>query len=177
VEFNHQLFMQTSHHLDQQAIEEVLLKLHAAVHRGRLPFVILVEDDDLDAWLFRSALRQAGVAVEFMRFDNAGQALDFFLGRGSFADRDMYPLPNLTVLDWNLPRSSGLEILEEIRSTPGLEQLVVIALTSSDDVKQIEKARCLKINDWIHKPESLADLVAVARQLKHSWLADSTEEN
>src|SRR5579871_284362 len=110
--------MQTSNLLTEEAIATGLSNLRAALQRGRLPFVVLVEDDDLDASLFRSALRQAGVSVEFMRFDSAQQAIDFLKGKGSFADRDMYPLPNLTVLDWNLPRSSGLEVLEEIRAHP-----------------------------------------------------------
>ncbi len=131
----------------------------------------------MDASLFRAALRQAGGSVEFMRFNNAQRAIDFFHGKGDFADRDAFPLPNLTVLDWNLPAGSGLEILEQIRAHPGLEKLTVIALTASDDVRQIEKARCLNVNDWINKPESLADLVAIARRLKHSWLNELEEMN
>ena len=147
--------MKSSSWLSQETIEEGLRNLQAALQRGRLPFVILVEDDDMDASRFRTALRRAGVSVEFMRFNNAQHALDFFHGKGDFADREAFPLPNLTVLDWNLPSSSGLEVLEQIRAHPGLEQLTVIALTASNDVGQIEKARFLKINDWINKPESL----------------------
>ncbi len=174
---DHQLFMQTSNLLTQDAIKRGLSHLRVALERGRLPFVVLVEDDDLDASLFRSALRQAGVAVEYMRFDNAQQAIDFFHGKGSFADRNMFPLPNLTVLDWDLPPNGGFKVLEEIRSHPGLAQLTVIALTSSEDARQFEMARILKINDWIHKPESLAELVTIARRLKVLWLDETSEKN
>ncbi len=160
--------------LSQQDIQDGLKNLRSTLQRGRLPFVILVEDDDTDASLFRHALKRGGVSVEYMRFYDGKQALDFFHGRGSFADRDMFPLPKLTVLDWNLPRSSGLEILEEIRSDPHLDQLIVIALTSSEDIHQLEKARCLKINDWIHKPQDLHELVEIVQQIKRSWLNEAS---
>lgn len=157
--------------LTLQEIEAGLKSLHISLQRGRLPFIILIEDDDQEAFLFKSALRRARVAVEFMHLRDGRQAMDFFHGRGGFSDRDMFPLPNVTVLDFKLTRGSGLKILEEIRSSPHLEQLVVVGLTASEDRKELDQARHLKINDCIRKPQSLPALVEVVQQIKNSWLS------
>ena len=159
--------------LTQHEIEAGLRKLHAALQQGKLPFLILIEDEEKEMVLFKNALRRAGVAVEFMHFKDGRQALDFFQGKGDFSDRDMYPLPNLTVLDFKLTHSSGLNILEEIRSSPHLKELVVVGLTASEDGHELEQARNLKINDCIRKPQSLSGLVEVVQGLKLAWLSDS----
>jgi two-component system response regulator len=156
--------------LSEEEIRTGLTHILASINQTRLPFLILIEDDEHDATLFRSALRKAQVAVEFMHFRDGQQALDFFHGRGAFADRDMYPLPHLIVLDFKLTRSSGLQILAQIRSTPSLDQLGVIGLSASEDIHEIEHAHRLRINEYIKKPQHLTTLVEIVQRLKTSWL-------
>jgi len=159
--------------LSRNEIEDGLRRLRLSLERPRLPFIILVEDEEKEMDLFKNALRRAKVEVEFMHFKDGRQAIDFFHGKGDFSDRDMYPLPNLTVLDFKLIHSSGLSILEEIRNSPHLKELVVVGLTACEDRDQIEQARDLKINDCIRKPNSLAGLVEIVQGLKLTWLSKS----
>jgi CheY-like chemotaxis protein len=161
--------------LTQQELDRGLDTLHQAVLRQGLPLplVILIEDDNNEANFFRQALKDIGVAVEFMHFRDGNQALDFFSGRGCYSDRERYPLPQLTVLDINLTRASGLEILQQIRTKSHLSELVVVALTGSEDVRQIELARSLDINGWFNKPNRAKDLIQIVRSLLFTWLPSS----
>jgi two-component system response regulator len=159
--------------LTQHEIEKGLRKLQAVMQQGRLPFIILIDDEEKEMILFKNALRRARVAVEFMYFKDGRQALDFFQGKGDFSDREMYPLPNLTVLDFKLTHSSGLNILEEIRNSAHLKELVVVGLTACEDTQELELARDLKINDCIRKPQTLSGLVEIVHGLKLAWLSDS----
>jgi CheY-like chemotaxis protein len=155
--------------LSYEQIQNGLKSLLNFLKQPPLPFVILIEDEEKDALLFRAALQRAHVAVEFMHFKHAKQARDFFQGKGAFSDRKMYPLPNLTVLDFRLIKDNGIKILEQIRNTPYLKELVVVGLTGSDD--QFEEARRLKINDCILKPSTLPGLVEIVHQLNLTWLS------
>ena len=156
--------------LTQDEIKAGLEKLRVSLQQRRLPFLILIEDDEKEMVLFKNALRRAGVFVEFMHFKDGRQAMDFFHGRGSYSDRDMYPLPNLTVLDFKLVHSSGLNILEEIRNCPHLKELVVVGLTASEDAQELQQAQDLRIDGCFKKPDSFLALVEVVQGLKFAWL-------
>jgi CheY-like chemotaxis protein len=147
-----------------------LKKLLAVLLRKRLPLVVLIEDEDDDAQLFRNALRFINRTVEFMHFRDGQQAIDFFQGNGAFSDRERFPLPELTVLDIQLTGSCGIQILREIRKTPALKHLPVVALTASDDADDLREARALEIDDWIIKPSEFLELVEIVRQLSLKWL-------
>lgn len=156
--------------LTQQDIESGLDALHQAVIHHGLPLIVLIEDDENEACFFRQALRDIGTAVEFMHFRDGHQAIDFFTGNGCYADRERFPLPQLTVLDIKLTRASGLEILHEIRIKPQSEQLIVVALTGSEDACEIERAQSLEINGWVNKPNRASDLIDIVRCLMQKWL-------
>ncbi|HLX72409.1 MAG TPA: response regulator [Verrucomicrobiae bacterium] len=136
--------------------------------------VILVAEDEEDYVLL---LKQAFFRANFenvVYFVSTGQELMSYLkGKGKFAHRDEYPLPDLLLLDLKLPGYSGFEILGWIRSHPGLTALRVIVLTSSDRVKDVNDAYRLGANSFLVKPYDFEDLVNFAKLIKEFWLRRS----
>ncbi len=116
--------------------------------------LLYVEDEDAAFFLFQTALKAAQIEVELHRASDGEQALDF-LHRPS---RDC-PRPDLVVLDLNLPRKSGFDVLSEIRQDPALQELRIVVFTSSplsaDKTKSIE----LGARDYITKPFSFDSFV------------------
>src|SRR5689334_7946326 len=93
--------------------------------------VLLVEDDENDIFFFQLALETAALHRPLQVATDGDQALAYLAGDGTFAQRDEYPLPFVVVLDLNLPRKTGLEVLKWIRGNAALNHIPVVVLTSS----------------------------------------------
>ncbi len=143
-----------------------LLHLAAAIQQKSPPFLLLVEDDDHDTLFFQNALKKAGVSVQFLRLKSGNQALEYFQGKGRFADRIQFPLPRLTLLDFRMPGGSGLDVFEYIRASPQLARSVVVAFTASRDAGDIQAAARLGINAYIIKPVDAEALLDIVQGLK-----------
>lgn len=111
--------------------------------------VLLIEDNADDEFLAVWALKQAGIE-EVMVVRDGKEALDALLGAGLF--------PDLVLLDLNLPKIDGREVLRRIRENPGTRSLPVLILTSSEDVGDKEVCRRHGIVDFISKPLTHADI-------------------
>jgi two-component system response regulator len=131
--------------------------------------ILLVEDEDADADLASRAFRRAGVANPLIRVHDGIEALDYLFGRGKFATRDVHDLPMFILLDLNIPKLSGLEVLEEIRANPGTRHLPVIILTSSGEEKDRLSAYGRFANSYIIKPLDYDKFVAATLQLSLYW--------
>ena len=106
-----------------------------------LTSVILVADDEPDAiFLLRRALDKAGIVNPVRIVKNGTQAIQYLEGTGAFADRVEYPLPWLLLLDIKMPQANGFEVLDWVRSQPGLYGLRVVMLTASDQMKDLSRA-------------------------------------
>src|SRR5438067_150996 len=93
--------------------------------------ILIVEDDENDRFFESVAFESIGLS-QCLRFVTDGQeAIEYFQGRGKFRNRSRYPLPHLVLLDLNLPRVTGLEVLRWIRSHAQFRSTIVIPLTSS----------------------------------------------
>ena len=90
--------------------------------------ILLVEDNDGDIYLIKMALRQAGIEFDLTVFNDGESAITYFGDESNYRERG---LPDLTVLDLNLPKRDGLEVLEAIRRNPNLVDLPVVVMTSS----------------------------------------------
>src|SRR4051812_28005161 len=95
--------------------------------------ILLVEDNEDDVFLMTRALKAAGIANPLQIVEDGQQAIDYLKGAGRFADRNTYPMPAIVFLDLKLPIMMGLEVLEWIRGEPGLSDIVVVVLTSSNE--------------------------------------------
>ena len=121
--------------------------------------VLLVEDDPEDVDLTREALKEGPLACELSVVGDGIEAMDFLLRKGEYRDA---PSPDVVLLDLNLPRKGGREVLAEIRATPGLEEILVVVLTSSYADREMVRAFKLDAN-FINKPITAAELSNVLK--------------
>lgn len=124
------------------------------------PLLILhVEDDENDAILFQKACERAGLPVQTFRVDAADRARAYLLGEGIYADRELYPLPQIIVLDLKMPRMSGFEFLKWLRNTDPFINLPALVFTAS--ISREDKSRALAegASSYFIKPASFDALV------------------
>lgn len=135
---------------------------------GESPMVILlVEDEESDVLLIRRALTKGGVTNPIVDIRDGQQASDFLC-----ADDDTRgePLPGLVLLDINLPKVDGLQILRNFKATPGGKRTPVIVLTSSNDSTDINKAYDAGANSYLVKPVTFSAFTEVAIAIKAFWV-------
>jgi|SRR5215469_7028803 len=132
--------------------------------------ILQVEDEANDVFLLQRAFVHAGIVNPVHVATDGQMAIDYLSGRGRFADRLKYPLPGLVLLDLKLPRRSGREVLEWIRTQPGLFRTIVIIFTSAQYVGDVSLAYELGANSFIIKPVDFSKYVEIARLLKGWWL-------
>lgn len=131
-----------------------------------LPPVLYAEDEDNDAFLMQRAFAKAAVANPLQIVTDGSAAMRYLSGTGEFSDRNTFPFPCLLLLDLNLPRQSGLEVLAWCRAQPALRELPIVIFTSSSQSRDIQSAYTLGANAYLVKPpnsERLIELVAGLR--------------
>jgi CheY-like chemotaxis protein len=132
--------------------------------------LLLVEDNEDDAFLMKRSFKIAGVDQPFYVVEDGQQAIDYLAGRGPYADRVTYPLPAFIFLDLKLPFKSGHEVLAWIRNQRELSEIVMIVLSSSNQPSDLEEAYRLGANSYVVKPPATEELVRLAVAFKHYWL-------
>jgi two-component system response regulator len=130
--------------------------------------VLLAEDnaDDRDLTLRAFARNHFGNCVDLA--EDGQQALDYLLAPAP--DGALRPLPELVLLDLNLPRVSGLEVLRRIRGHARTRFLPVVVLTSSEEEQDVVQSYALGANSYVRKPVSFTDFLAASHQLGLYWL-------
>ncbi len=134
--------------------------------------VLLVEDDENDIFFFQLALDSAELKCALQIVRDGREAMAYLAGEGVFADRVQFPLPRLVVLDLNLPRRPGLEVLKWIRQQPTIQDLPVIVLTSSAAESDRSTAAAFGAKEYWVKPGDPLQLSDFAERLKAGWLND-----
>src|SRR4051794_16744683 len=132
--------------------------------------ILLVEDNLDDVILTRRAFRRSGVMAALAVAEDGEQAIHYLRGQGAFADRNAHPMPALVLLDWKLPKKTGVEVLRWIRSEPALLTLPVVILTSSKQQEDIEAAYAAGANSYLQKPVELGALQELVIRLHLYWL-------
>jgi two-component system response regulator len=132
--------------------------------------ILLVEDSDTDAELTAIAFEDARIGNPITRVRDGVEALDYLFGRGQYAGRNIDEPPAIVLLDLNLPRLGGIEVLKAIRAHERLRLQPVIILTASDDDQDKLAAGDFKANSFIRKPVDREQFVECARQLGLYWL-------
>jgi len=131
--------------------------------------ILLVEDNDDDAELTAMAFREAKIANPLLRVEDGVEALDYLFGRGKHAARNRADLPAVVLLDLNLPRLGGLDVLAALRADEQSKHLPVVVLTSSTEEKDRMQAYHHHANSYVQKPVDYDQFVAAARQLGLYW--------
>jgi two-component system, chemotaxis family, response regulator Rcp1 len=129
--------------------------------------ILMVEDNDGDVFLTTEALKSAKVANELFVVHDGVECMDFLRRKGKYADALR---PDLILLDLNLPRMDGREVLAELKSDPDLRAIPVVVLTSSATEIDVAKAYDLHANCYIVKPVDFANLLTVVRAIEDFWL-------
>jgi CheY-like chemotaxis protein len=124
--------------------------------------IVLVEDNPSDVFLLRRALEEYGVAYTLELVRDGEQALKY-LDRLAAGQE---PMPDLVVLDLNLPRHDGLEVLASCRRSSTLASLPILILTSSDSPMERERAEELGVSDYVRKPIMLDEFMAVGGRIR-----------
>ena len=131
--------------------------------------ILLVEDNDADAELASRAFQRAEIKNPLMRARDGLEALDYLFARGKYAARDPYDLPVFVLLDLNIPKISGLEVLKAIRADERTRHLPIIVLSSSGEERDRLGAYKHFANSYIIKPLDYDQFVSAARQLSLYW--------
>ena len=129
--------------------------------------ILLVEDNAGDARLAREALRDAKVRNHLSWVSDGVAALAFLRREGPHADA---PRPDLILLDLNLPRKDGREVLSEIKGDPKLKRIPVVILTTSQAEEDVLRAYHLNANCYISKPVDLDQFMKVVKTIEDFWL-------
>lgn len=132
--------------------------------------VLLVEDNATDEKLTLRAFKKANIANDIQVVRDGEEALDYLFATGSHAGRDVSVLPAITLLDLNLPRIGGLEVLRRIRADERTKLLPVIILTSSKEEEDIARGYSLGANAYVRKPVDFPEFITAAQGLGLFWL-------
>ena len=130
--------------------------------------VLLVEDNPGDVRLTREALRDGKVHNNLSVAPDGVEALAFLRREGKYADA---PRPDVILLDLNLPKKDGREVLEEVKSDPALQSIPVVVLTSSEAERDIARAYALHANCYITKPVDLDQFITVVQSIESFWFS------
>jgi CheY-like chemotaxis protein len=137
---------------------------------GDLKNILLAEDSPDDVFLIRSAFKKCGFHDPIFVVSNGEQVLQYLKGEGPYADREQYPVPHLLLLDLNMPRLNGFEVLSWIRGRQEWMCLPVIVLTTSFYGPEIRRAYDLGANSFVTKPPEFSHLIASLKEVGEHWL-------
>jgi CheY-like chemotaxis protein len=132
--------------------------------------ILLVEDNVDDAELTMRAFKKANLGNGIVWLKNGALALDFLLGRGAYAERNVSGRPRLVLLDLKLPKVSGLEVLQQIRADSRTANLPVVILSSSTQDRDILRSYDLGVNSYVSKPVQFEEFAQVVTQLGLYWM-------
>ncbi len=132
--------------------------------------ILLVEDNPDDEALTLRALARNGFKHHVQVAHDGVEALDYLLGRGNFAGRDLRQMPAVTLLDLKLPRLDGLGVLKEVRRHEATRHLPMVILTSSKEDQDLMQGYGLGANSYIRKPVDFVQFTEAVRQVGSYWL-------
>jgi chemotaxis family two-component system response regulator Rcp1 len=135
--------------------------------RGKLIDILLVEDNPGDVRLAQEALKESKVRNKLYVVEDGVEAMNFLRQQGNFKGT---PRPDLILLDLNLPRKSGREVLAEVKSDESLKRIPVVVLTVSKAEEDIVKAYDHHANCYITKPLDFNQFIEVTKSIEDFWL-------
>jgi chemotaxis family two-component system response regulator Rcp1 len=134
--------------------------------RGRPAVILLAEDNDNDVELTRLGFQRAKFAVQLHHVSNGEECLAFLRKEGEYADA---PTPDIILLDLNMPRMDGIEVMQEIANDARLAHLVVVVLTSSKADEDVLRSYKLRCNSYLVKPINFEDFAKMIQSLGEYW--------
>ena len=130
------------------------------------PRILLVEDNPGDIRLTQEALKESQMEIDLDVVSDGEQAIDFLMKRNKYANAMR---PHIILLDLNLPKKNGIEVLKEVKAHESLKKIPIIVLTTSDADHDISKAYSLHANCYILKPVDFDDFAKVIKLVETYW--------
>ncbi|MGD7034708.1 response regulator [Methylotuvimicrobium buryatense] len=134
---------------------------------GRAAEFLLVEDNPGDVRLTKEALTESKVKNNLNVVGDGEEAMAFLRRQGKYAEA---PRPDVILLDLNLPKKNGREVLEEIKADPSLKRIPVVIITSSEAEQDVLRTYDLHVNCYVNKPVDLEQFVKVVQSIETFWL-------
>jgi two-component system, chemotaxis family, response regulator Rcp1 len=132
--------------------------------------ILLVEDNPADVKITQRALRDTVSPVDLLVARDGQEAVEYLLRQGTHVDDADWRIPDLILLDLNLPRLTGRQVLERIRATPALRATPVVVLTTSRRQEDIQEMYAAGANTYIEKPQEFNRFVQVLQIIQRYWL-------
>jgi two-component system response regulator len=145
-------------------------KVGSPVVRDETTFFLLVEDNLDDELLTRRTLKKSNVCNEVVVVRDGAEALDYLFATGTHEGRDLGAMPQVILLDLDLPKVDGLEVLKRIRSDKRTRLLPTVIFTSSEDQQDLVDSYGLGANSYVRKPLDQAQFRAAVAQLGLYWV-------
>lgn len=136
--------------------------------------ILIVEDSLQDIEITRRAFAKGRIKNELIVVRNGEEALDYLYRRGSFQDPLSSPKPGMILLDLNLPKIGGLEVLNKIKQDEGLKSIPVIVMTVSPREADVVRSYNLGVNTYIQKPVEFENFMRVVTAIEEYWLVIAT---
>lgn len=136
---------------------------------SRRAIILLVDDDPGDQELTRRALQDDLVKTELYTVGDGEEALDYMFRRGRYSDPSTSPRPDLIMLDLNMPKMNGREVLKALKQNPEVARIPVVIMTTSQQEADILRSYDLGCNSYVQKPVDMEQFVQAIRRLGTYW--------
>ncbi len=136
---------------------------------GRPAVILLAEDDPGDQELTRRALQEGVLDTELHVVSDGEEAMDYLLHRGRHTDRACSPRPHLILLDLNMPKLDGRQVLAQLQGHPDLKRIPVVVLTTSKQEEDVLRSYDLGCNSFISKPVDVEEFIRCIHSLGMYW--------
>lgn len=131
--------------------------------------ILLADDNPDDCELVKEAWGESPVGESLRLVNDGMELLDYLYRRGAFISREASPRPSVILLDLNMPRMTGSEVLMEIKQEPSLACIPIVVLTTSKAPRDIVQMAGLGVNGYMHKPNTYAGYLQIFTNLREHW--------
>lgn len=143
--------------------------MHGNETGARRAIILLVEDDPGDQELTRRALSHESLSIDLQIANDGVEALNYLRREAEYADESLSPRPDLILLDLNMPRMTGRDLLKYLKEAPDLARIPIVVLTTSEQEADILRSYDLGCNSYIQKPVEMPQFVHAVEQLGRYW--------
>lgn len=140
------------------------------MNKNELVDILLIEDSLGDAEMATRSLRKNSKVQNLVHLEDGAEAIDFIFARGEYTDRDPQKTPKLIILDLNMPKINGMDVLEKIRADQRTKRIPVVVFTSSKEDSDVKKCYDLGVNSYIVKPVEFNEFTETVFSLGQYWL-------